>query len=69
MVKKCLYCGVELSDDCVIDFCDKCGVQTFGQKMFDAIVHNMNKARDDGNLCHDSQRSDLQPAETTRKFV
>jgi len=52
MVKKCLYCGVELSDDSVIDFCEKCGVNTFGRKMFDAIVGKMNKARDNDNLCH-----------------
>jgi len=59
-VKKCLYCGAELPDNCVIDFCEKCGVQTFGRKMFDAIVTNMNKARDDGNLFHTSRVSDFE---------
>ena len=69
MVKKCLYCGVELAANCVIDFCDKCGVQTFGRKMFDAIVFNMNKARDDGNLSHTARVSDIQQAEMTRDFM
>jgi len=68
MVKKCLYCGVEIPDDSVIDFCEKCGVQTFGRKMFDAIVFNMNKARDDGNLCHTARVTDFQKPETTREF-
>ena len=52
MVKKCLYCGVELSDNCVVDFCERCGVNAFGRKMFDTIVDNMNKAKDNGNLCN-----------------
>ena len=68
-MKKCLYCGVEIPDDSVIDFCEKCGVQTFGRKMFDAIVFNMNKARDDGNLCHTACVTDFQKPETTREFM
>lgn len=50
MTKKCIYCGAEIADSCVIDFCERCGVQTFGKKMFDAIVHNMENARENQNL-------------------
>ena len=52
MTKKCLYCGAELPDDCIVDFCEKCGVQVFGRKMFDAIIENMNKAKNNGDLCN-----------------
>ena len=51
-MKKCLYCEVELSVDNVIDFCESCGVQAFGQKMFDTIVSNMENAQERGDLCH-----------------
>ena len=52
MVKKCIYCGCEVSEGSVIDFCHKCGHGVFGEKMFSAIVQNMEKARDNGDLCH-----------------
>jgi len=52
MSKKCLYCGKELNSDSVIDFCEKCGVGVWGQKMFDTIVQNMENARERGDLCH-----------------
>lgn len=50
MSKKCIYCGSEISDESVIDFCEKCGVGVWGQKMFDTIVQNMEDARDRGDL-------------------
>lgn len=52
MVKKCIYCGAEIIDESVIDFCKRCGVGVFGQKMFDAIVQNMEEARDRGDLAY-----------------
>lgn len=52
MVKKCLFCGTEISDNCVIDFCDKCGVNHFGLKLFETIKNNMEDARERGDLCH-----------------
>ena len=51
-MKKCLYCGKELADDCVVDFCKKCGVNVWGEKMFNAIIQNMEDAKRKGNLCH-----------------
>jgi len=57
MVKKCIYCGGEVHDDSVIDFCRRCGVGVFGEKMFNAIVQNMEDARERGDLVYtDSPR-------------
>ncbi|MBU4070065.1 MAG: hypothetical protein KJ646_03720 [Nanoarchaeota archaeon] len=54
MTKKCIYCGAEISSECVIDFCDKCGKNVWGEKMFNAIVQNMENARENGDLCHNT---------------
>ncbi|MFH1151988.1 MAG: hypothetical protein V1788_02575 [Nanoarchaeota archaeon] len=51
-MKKCIYCGAEISLGSVIDFCERCGVGVFGKKMFDTIVNNMEEARANGDLCH-----------------
>jgi uncharacterized UBP type Zn finger protein len=50
MTKKCIYCNKEISEDSVIDFCDSCGIEVWGEKMFKAIKENMEKARIEGNL-------------------
>ena len=50
MAKKCIYCGNEISDESVIDFCERCGKSVWGEKMFTTIVNNMNNARDNGDL-------------------
>ncbi len=52
MVKKCIYCGEPVDDDCVIDFCRRCGVSVWGEKMFETIVRNMENARDNNDLLH-----------------
>jgi len=52
MTKKCIYCGSEISKDSVIDFCERCGKGVWGEKMFNAIVQNMENARERGDLCH-----------------
>ncbi len=52
MAKKCIYCDVEISDESVIDFCEKCGKGVWGEKMFNTIVENMNNAKNNGDLCH-----------------
>lgn len=50
MSKKCIYCGQEISQESVIDFCERCGVGVWGQKMFNTILQNMEDARDRGDL-------------------
>jgi len=59
-MKKCIYCRAEVLDSCVIDFCEKCGINVFGRKMFDAIVQNMEEARENGDLCHNQAFTELQ---------
>ena len=50
MYKKCIYCRREISQDSVIDFCNNCGVGVWGEKMFNAIVKNMEDAREKDDL-------------------
>ena len=50
MVKNCIYCKSVIDDYSVIDFCKRCGVGVWGEKMFEAIVLSMEKARETGNL-------------------
>lgn len=50
MAKKCIYCASEISEQSVIDFCERCGVGVWGPKMFKTIVQNMEQARDQGNI-------------------
>ncbi len=52
MTKKCIYCSAEIPEDSVIDFCKRCGVGVWGEKMFNTIVDNMESARTNGDLCH-----------------
>lgn len=51
MTKKCIYCGKEVGEDSVIDFCERCGVGVWGEKMFKTIVKNMEDARANDDLC------------------
>ena len=50
MVKKCMYCKCNLDEGGVIGFCERCGIGAFGEKMFRAIVANMEMAEKRGDL-------------------
>ena len=50
MPKKCIYCKNEIDQESVIDFCKRCGVGVWGDKMFNAIVQSMEKSRENGDL-------------------
>jgi len=50
MTKKCIYCGADIPKDTVVDFCSECGKQVWGEKMFNAIIQNMEEARKKGDL-------------------
>jgi hypothetical protein len=50
MAKKCIYCKTDIADDSVIDFCKRCGVGVWGEKMFNAIVESMEKSQAAGDL-------------------
>ena len=52
MYKKCIYCEKEILKESVIDFCVVCGKNVWGEKMFNAIVQNMEEAREKGDLVH-----------------
>ncbi len=50
MAKKCIYCKAEISEESVIDFCARCGHGVWGERMFNTIVANMEKAKTKGDL-------------------
>jgi len=49
-MKKCIYCGVKLDEESVVDVCQRCGQSVWGVKMFSAIIQNMKEARIKGDL-------------------
>ena len=49
-MKKCVYCGCEIAEESVIDFCNECGKKAFSEKMLKAIIENMESEREKGNL-------------------
>ncbi len=48
-MKKCMYCKCDVSEECVVDFCERCGKGVFG-KMYGATVQRMEEARKRGDL-------------------
>ena len=50
MSKKCIYCKAEIPEESVVDFCARCGKSVWGERMFNAIVQNMEEARKKGDL-------------------
>lgn len=62
MAKKCIYCKAGIDENSVVDVCRACGIGVWGEKMFNAINENMQKAKDDGNLYQGSVTDSQQPA-------
>ena len=52
MEKKCIYCNGSINSDAVLDVCESCGFKVWGEKMFHAILENMEDARANGTLCN-----------------
>ena len=50
MTKRCIYCKTEIDQNAVVDVCARCGHAVWGEKMFNAIIANMEGARDSGSL-------------------
>lgn len=50
MAKKCIYCKCEIDANSVVDVCFRCGHAVWGEKMFKAIIDNMEGARASGSL-------------------
>lgn len=68
MSKKCVYCNSSILDDRAVDVCDKCGVGVWGQKMFKAIIDNMNNAKEKGDLMQGLVNEDLQKSIQDKSF-
>ncbi|MEM3091211.1 MAG: hypothetical protein QXX55_00560 [Candidatus Pacearchaeota archaeon] len=68
MVKKCIYCKKEIPDESVIDFCSKCGVGVWGERMFKVIVENMEAAKERGDINKNGLFVDSVDSKEFKKF-
>ena len=68
MVKKCIYCGSGIEDNSVIDFCRRCGVGVWGEKMFNTILKNMEDARANDDLCSTNTIAPAAKIKNSKKF-
>ena len=68
MTKRCLYCKSELSDSSVVDFCKKCGIGVWGERMFNAIIQSMEEAKERGNLSLNDPGNIFKESEKILKF-
>jgi len=50
MIKRCVYCNVELEENSVVDICQTCMYKVWGPKMSQAIISGMEKEKAKGNM-------------------
>ena len=67
-MSKCVYCKKEIDDERVVDVCDSCGVGVWGKKMFQAIIDNMGKAREKGDLYQGSVNTKIEKTDSLKRF-
>ena len=67
MSRKCIYCKVDVPEESVIDFCARCGVGVWGEKMFKTILKSMEDAREKGDLV--STNTEMPTFESPRKLL
>ena len=65
MGKDCIYCKTQIDENSVIDVCRNCGLGVWGERMFNAIIENMQNAREVGDLYQGSVSN--APQEQTSK--